>query len=123
MNQDAPQADDGRPDSSARCSSLSDLASEIREINEANGWSVLRAEDWSDRYKVPGILALVHSEISEALEGFRADDRENFLEEMADVLIRVLDCVGGLTADFDSVVRAKLEKNRRRSHRHGGKRV
>lgn len=102
---------------------LDDLATEIRQINEANGWNVLQADEWADRYKVPGILALIHSEVSEALEAFRADDGENFVEELADVLIRVLDCVGGLTDEFGEAVSAKLAKNRERGYRHGGKRV
>ena len=102
---------------------LQRLSDDIREINRANGWNVTQASDWSDTYKVPAILALIHSEVSEALEAFRTDDEQNFMEEMADVLIRVLDCVGGFTSDFDAIVRAKLEKNRHRGHRHGGKRV
>lgn len=71
----------------------------------------------------PRILALIHSEASEALEAFRKDDRENFAEELADVLIRVLDCGGGLGIDLDATVAAKLEKNRSRGYKHGGKRV
>lgn len=102
---------------------LQELAVEIRDINRANGWNTTKTEEWSDTYKVPAILALIHSEASEALEAFRKDDGENFVEEMADVLIRVLDCVGAFTDDFDEVVRAKLEKNRQRGFRHGGKRV
>ena len=102
---------------------LDELAKEIRQINEANGWNVLKFDEWADQYKVPGILALIHSEVSEALEAFRADDRDNFAEELADVLIRVLDCVGGLSDEFGAVVAAKLAKNRERGYRHGGKRV
>lgn len=104
-------------------SSLAALAGEIREINRANGWNVTKKEEWADTYKVPAILALIHSEVSEALEAFRADDGKNFCEEMADIVIRVLDCVAAFEHDFDSVVRAKLEKNRQRGQRHGGKRV
>lgn len=102
---------------------LQDLAREIRDINRANGWNVFEEHQWSDMYKIPGVLALVHSEISEGLEAFRKDDKENFLEEMADGLIRILDCVGGMTDNFDSVVRAKLDHNKTRGYRHGGKRV
>lgn len=102
---------------------LDELAGEIREVNAANGWNILAEGEWSDTYKIPGILALVHSEVSEALEAFRKDDKQNFLEEMADVVIRVLDCVGGLTDDFEKVVRGKVEKNRSRGFRHGGKKV
>lgn len=102
---------------------LSDLGREINEINRANGWAVVKPEEWSDPYKIPGILALVHSEVSEALEAFRKDDMANFGEEMADVLIRVLDCSHGLGIDLGAEVLAKIEKNRHRGHRHGGKKV
>ena len=111
----AIREDHGRP--------LQALAQEIREINRANGWNVLEGRQWGDQYKVPAILALIHSEVSEALEAFRHDDLDNFHEEMADILIRVLDCVAGVCDDFDAAVRAKLEKNKGRGHRHGGKRV
>lgn len=102
---------------------LQELAEEIRDINRANGWNTTKPEDWGQDYKVPGVLALIHSEASEALEAFRKDDGENFVEEMADVLIRVLDCVAAFTDDFDAVVRDKMERNRQRGFRHGGKRV
>lgn len=76
-----------------------------------------------DAYRVPAVLALIHSEVSEALEAFRKDDRDNFAEELADVVIRTLDCAGGLGIDLEKAVLAKLEKNRGRGFRHGGKRV
>jgi NTP pyrophosphatase (non-canonical NTP hydrolase) len=99
------------------------LAKEIRSINAANGWNVIQVSEWSKEYKVLALLALIHSEVSEAVEAVRHDDIENFLEEMADVLIRVLDCVGGFGSGFDKIVADKLEKNRNRGYRHGGKRV
>lgn len=100
---------------------LNALGIEIREINRDNGWNVTQIEDWGDTYKVPAILALIHSEVSEALEAFRKRDRENFAEEMADVLIRVLDCTPGLAIDIDKAVAAKLERNKQRGYRHGNK--
>ena len=103
--------------------SLNELAITIREINQKNGWNVTQEKDWFDEYKVPAILALIHSEVSEALEAFRVDDRDNFAEELADVLIRVLDCMPGLGIDIDDVVHQKLQKNRQREYRHGGKRI
>ena len=103
---------------------LHDIGREIIEINKANGWNVLEPGQWQTReYKIPAVLALIHSEVSEALEAYRHDDRENFLEEMADVVIRVLDATHGLGLDIGSAIFAKLKKNRTRGYRHGGKRV
>lgn len=102
---------------------LNEMAKEVIAINTANGWNVLKPEQWEDTYKVPAILALIHSEASEALEGFRHNDKANFIEEMADIVIRVLDCTGGLGMDLDGAIQAKLEKNKTRGIRHGGKRV
>ncbi len=100
-----------------------ELAREIREINKANGWNVFNEEEWSQSYKIPAILALIHSETSEALEAFRNNDRANFLEEMADTVIRVLDCIGAFPENFDQILRDKLEVNKTRGFRHGGKKV
>lgn len=102
---------------------LCGLAGEINEINRANGWEVLEPEQWSDPYKIPALLALIHSEVSEALEGFRHNDKVNFEEELADVLIRTLDLAGGLGMDIDAAVLEKLGKNRERGYKHGGKRI
>jgi NTP pyrophosphatase (non-canonical NTP hydrolase) len=102
---------------------LNDMAREVLAINTANGWNVLKPEEWDDTYKVPTVLALIHSEVSEALEGFRHGDKANFAEELADIQIRLLDCAGGLGIDLDAEVAAKMTKNRSRGFRHGGKRV
>lgn len=107
---------------------LNALGQEIIEINRANGWNVCRPNDWvgagiQSVYKLGCVLALIHSEVSEALEALRKNDRANFEEELADTLIRVLDCAAGLGIDMDATVQAKLEKNRQRGFRHGGKAV
>jgi NTP pyrophosphatase (non-canonical NTP hydrolase) len=103
---------------------LNFLGERINEINRLNGWNVLSADEWSgEPYKVPAVLALIHSEVSEALEAFRKNDGDNFLEEMADVAIRVLGCTYGLGLDLGGAILAKLEKNKGRGYRHGGKRI
>lgn len=84
---------------------LNKLAREILEINQANGWSVTQPSDMDDSpYKIPAILALIHSEISEAWEAFHGADRDNFGEELADVIIRILDMLGGLGVDIEAQV-------------------
>ena len=102
---------------------LNNLADEIRTINAANGWNIPVPLDWENAYKIPAILALITSEVSEALEAFRKDDNLNFGEELADIIIRVLDLSGGMDVDMEKEISAKLEKNKARSYRHGGKKV
>jgi NTP pyrophosphatase (non-canonical NTP hydrolase) len=99
------------------------LGKEIVDINRNNGWNVTTDSTWNgpDKNKIPAICALIHSEVSEALEAFRKDDMENFAEEMADVAIRVLDCTAGLGIDLADEILKKLEKNKSRGYRHGGK--
>ena len=102
---------------------LNQLGDEILAINKANGWNVTTPENWEDTYKIPAVLALITSETSEALEAFRNNDKDNFAEECADQIIRILDITAGLGIDIDMILRAKLDKNKRRGYRHGGKRV
>jgi len=105
--------------------SMNELSLEIRKIAKSKGWDVVIYDDWAnDDNKIPCKLALIHSEVSEALEAFRKGDRDGFREELADIIIRTLDLAGGIwNMDIDEVVRNKIEKNKDREYRHGGKRV
>lgn len=77
----------------------------------------------NDAFKLCTHMALVHSEVSEATEAIRHRDRENFDEELADVIIRVASIAAGLGSDLDAAITAKLAKNRTRGLHHGGKAV
>ncbi len=110
--------------------------------------------DWEDTDKLPAKLALVHSEVSEGLEAFRGEKvfqpvrvrhsdkdvegamlgymrdmteqekQDNFREEMADVVIRVLDLMAGFpNSDFVMDIWDKINKNAARGYKHGGKKV
>lgn len=68
------------------------------------------------------LLALVHSEISEALEGFRKDKMDDHLPhrkaaevELADALIRIFDMAGAYDLDLAGALIEKLEYNRKRA--------
>lgn len=64
-------------------------------------------------------LALIHGEVSEALEALRIGDMENFAEELGDIMQRVADLAGGLGIDLETVTEKKMEKNKARKYKHG----
>jgi hypothetical protein len=64
-------------------------------------------------------LALIHGEVSEALEVLRKDDHLNFAEELADVVIRVADLAGGSGVDLEGEITRKMAKNKARPKLHG----
>ena len=76
--------------------------------------------------KLGNKLALVHSEVTEVLEAIRkSKGSEAVVEEMADVLIRLLDLYaamrnsGDLTHSFDEILDKKLNINKERPKLHG----
>ena len=67
-------------------------------------------------------IALVHSEVSEALEGVRKDKMDEHLPhrksvevELADAAIRIFDLAGALDLDLGGALVEKMEYNRRRA--------
>lgn len=108
--------------------SISDLQDEIYLVASKHGW-------WDTSRKVPEILALIHSEVSEALEEYRKnsdtdftyvrDDGkpEGFKYELADIVIRVLDACEHYGINLEVAILEKMEFNKTRPYRHGGKNV
>jgi NTP pyrophosphatase (non-canonical NTP hydrolase) len=66
-------------------------------------------------------LMLVVTEVSEMAECVRIEDQEHFAEELADVLIRMLDIGITMGIDIDDAVARKMAKNRTRPKLHGKK--
>lgn len=89
---------------------------------------------WRDIPRTPGDgFALIHSEVSEALEAYRNNGfvgwtgdggkPEGVLAELADVVIRVFDfAVEHFGEDeLQFAIHSKMNYNETREHRHGGK--
>ncbi len=94
---------------------INDLADEIHEIARSKGF-------WDEERNMGEMIALMHSELSEALEAYRNDNisgPHGVAEEFADVIIRVLDTCAAYKLDMDWVIARKMEINRQRPFRHG----
>ena len=71
---------------------------------------------------VPTKLCLIHSEVSEAMEAHRDGDDTHIGEELADIIIRVMDLAGGLNINIEAELVSKHYKNLDRPRLHGNKR-
>ena len=106
------------------------LIKQIHEQNVKAGWwndletgeSLKSNSGEAPKRNVPEMLCLIHSEISEAMEGFRKnlmDDKlphRSMLEvELADAVIRICDMAGGLGLDLQGAIEEKLEYNKNRA--------
>lgn len=103
---------------------INDIVSEIHQANVDAGW-------WHDintgaplERNDGELIALMHSELSEALEGVRKGKMDDHLPhrlavevELADALIRIMDYCGGRGLDLGGAMAEKLAYNKQR-HDH-----
>ena len=85
---------------------------------------------WWETDKGDGVaIANMHGELSEAWEWLRKDNPKSdhipefsgVEEEFADVIIRIMDTAQKRGYRVVEAITAKMEYNKTRSHRHGGK--
>ena len=106
------------------------LIKKVHKQNKKAGW-------WNDLYtnkvltnkrgepfvrNVPELLIMVHSEVTEAFEGYRKNLMDTHLPkynsltvELADAVIRIFDIAGGLDLDLAGAIEDKLKYNKSRT--------
>lgn len=101
---------------------INTLTEIIYKRNVEAGWYTDLATGELKERNVGEMLALVHSEVSEALEGYRKslhDDklphREMVEVELADAVIRICDLAGYLKLDLGGAIAEKMEYNLHRA--------
>ena len=74
---------------------------------------------WDKERNDGELIALMHSELSEALEGLRADSISNVAEELADCMIRIADFAEARSISLTVAIHEKLAFNKTRPYKHG----
>ena len=88
---------------------INEFAREVHENSVRHGW-------WDEERELPEIIALCHSELSEALEAYRNGEEmvwmngekpDGIAVEMCDCIIRILDYLAEENIDIDYVLGIK----------------
>ena len=108
---------------------LAEIIEQAHETAKDKGW-------WDEPRSKLELIALMHSELSEAVECERngEDDLyyngvevggkpEGVAAEFADVILRIADCCAFYGIPLETALKLKLDFNKTRPHRHGGKKA
>jgi NTP pyrophosphatase (non-canonical NTP hydrolase) len=104
---------------------INELAQSIHNNAVAHGW-------WDEERSVAEIVALCHSELSEALEAYRNGEPlewdnngkpDGIAVELIDCVIRVFDYLAKEQVDIEKIILTKHEFNKSRPYKHGGKKI
>lgn len=120
---------------------INDLAKEIHENAKNKGF-------YDEKKNIGEMLCLIHSEVSESLEADRKGNfcnvhnlygtlgwvneeqfktsfkeyvKDTFEDELADIMIRVMDLAKYKNIDLEAHIKAKMRYNSLREHKHGKK--
>lgn len=99
---------------------INDVTELCHGLARESGW--WDGVDVNAPFVIPAKLCLIHSEISEAMEGARKDLMDDHLPhrkmievELADVMIRIMDLAGAMQLDPGGAMVEKLLYNTQRS--------
>jgi NTP pyrophosphatase (non-canonical NTP hydrolase) len=103
---------------SGRCSAqmeaegLNKMMMEVREMADAKWFSSGQERLWE-------MLALIHTEISEATDAYKKGaELDKVGEELIDAIIRILHLLSALGVDAEELYQKKMEKNWGRPYRY-----
>jgi len=101
---------------------MAQMQAAIHKTAREKGW-------WDEPRETGTCFMLMVTELAEAMEGYREGNPHSdkiapfsqIEEELADVIIRILDYAEANSFEIEKALRAKMAYNETRPYRHGGK--